>query len=165
MMAALFISSAAFAQDNKEQGKCCEKKCEQCKCCEKKGDKKCCDKKFDKKDFVKMQTEMTVKRYNLDEKQAAKLLDLNQKTVKRYNLDEKQAAKLLDLNQKYADMRKNYETDLQKIMTPEQFEQYKADSHKHGPGMRGHHGKGGHHPKDGHHPHKDCDHKDCKDQK
>ena len=90
MMAALFISSAAFAQENKEQGKCCEKKCEQCKCCEKKcGDKKDCD----KKDFVKIQTEMT---------------------VKRYNLDEKQAAKLLDLNQKYADMRKNYETDLQK---------------------------------------------------
>ena len=119
MMAALFISSAAFAQENKEQGKCCEQKCEQFKCCEKKcGDKKDCDKKFDKKDFVKMQTEMT---------------------VKRYNLDEKQAAKLLDLNQKYADMRKNYETDLQKIMTPEQFEQYKADRQKHG--MRGHHGK------------------------
>ena len=134
MMAALLISSAAFAQENKEQGKCCEKKCEQCKCCEKKcGDKKDCDKKFDKKDFVKMQTE---------------------RTVKRYNLDEKQAAKLLDLNQKYADMRKNYETDLQKIMTPEQFEQYKADSQKHG--MRGHHGKGGPHHKDGHHPHKDC---------
>ena len=138
MMAALFISSAAFAQENKEQGKCCEKKCEQCKCCEKKcGDKKGCDKKFDKKfdkkDFVKMQTEIT---------------------VKRYNLDEKQAAKLLDLNQKYADMRKNYETDLQKIMTPEQFEQYKADCQKHG--KRGHHGKGGPHHKDGHHPHKDC---------
>ena len=75
-------------------------------------------------------------------------------TVKRYNLDEKQAAKLLDLNQKYADMRKNYETDLQKIMTPEQFEQYKADRQKHG--MRGHHGKGGPHHKDGHHPHNDC---------
>ena len=138
MMAALFISSAAFAQENKEQDKCCEKKCEQCKCCEKKcGNKKGCDKKFDKKfdkkDFVKMQTEMT---------------------VKRYNLDEKQAAKLLDLNQKYADMRKNYETDLQKIMTPEQFEQYKADRQKHG--MRGHHGKGGPHHKDGHHPHNDC---------
>ena len=142
-MAALFISSAAFAQENKEQGKCCEKKCEQSKCCEKKcGDKKDCDKKFDKKDFVKMQTE---------------------RTVKRYNLDEKQAAKLLDLNQKYADMRKNYETDLQKIMTPEQFQQYQSDRQKHG--MRGPHGKGGPHHKDGHHPHKDCDHKDCKDQK
>ena len=130
MMAALFISAAAVAQENKEQGKCCEQKCEQFKCCEKKcGDKKDCD----KKDFVKIQTEMT---------------------VKRYNLDEKQAAKLLDLNQKYADMRKNYESDLQKIMTPEQFEQYKADSQKHG--MRGHHGKGGPHHKDGHHPHKDC---------
>ena len=30
MMAALFINSSAFAQENKEQGKCCEKKCEQC---------------------------------------------------------------------------------------------------------------------------------------
>ena len=147
MMTALMISSAVFAQDNKEQAKCCEKKCEQSnKCCDKKCDKKYCDKKFDKKfdkkEFVKMRTE---------------------RTAKRYNLDEKQAAKLLELNQKYADLRNNYETDLQKIMTPEQFEQYKADRHKHG--MRGHHGKGGHHPKDGYHPHKDCDHKDCKDQK
>jgi len=137
MMAALFINSSAFAQENKEQGKCCEKKCEQCNCCEKKccdknGDKKRCDKKFDKKDLVKMQTELT---------------------AKRYNLDEKQTAKLLELNQKYADIRKNYETDLQKIMTPEQFEQYKADCHKHG--MRGHHGKGGHHHRDGHRPQKD----------
>ena len=136
MMAALMISSAVFAQDNKELGKCCEKKCEQCKCCDKKCDKKYCDKKFDKKfdkkEFVKMQTE---------------------RTAKRYNLDEKQAAKLLELNQKYADLRNNYETDLQKIMTPEQFEQYKADCHKHG--MRGHHGKGGHHHRDGHRPQKD----------
>ena len=84
------------------------------------------------KEFVKMQTE---------------------RTAKRYNLDEKQAAKLLELNQKYADLRNNYETDLQKIMTPEQFEQYKADRHKHG--MRGHHGKGGHHHRDGHRPQKD----------
>ena len=167
MMAALFISSAAFAQENKEQDKCCEKKCEQCKCCEKKcGNKKGCDKKFDKKfdkkDFVKMQTEMTVKRNKkgcdkkfdkkFDKKDFVKMQ--TEMTVKRYNLDEKQAAKLLDLNQKYADMRKNYETDLQKIMTPEQFEQYKADCQKHG--MRGHHGKGGPHHKDGHHPHKDC---------
>ena len=128
MMAALMISSAVFAQDNKEQAKCCEKKCEQSnKCCDKK-----CDKKFDKKEFVKMQTE---------------------RTAKRYNLDEKQAAKLLELNQKYADLRNNYETDLQKIMTPEQFEQYKADCHKHG--MRGHHGKGRHHHRDGHRPQKD----------
>ena len=126
MMAALMISSAVFAQDNKEQAKCCEKKCEQSnKCCDKKCDKKYCDKKFDKKfdkkEFVKMQTE---------------------RTAKRYNLDEKQAAKLLELNQKYADLRNNYETDLQK-----------ADRHKHG--MRGHHGKGRHHHRDGHRPQKD----------
>ena len=75
-----------------------------------------------------------------------------ERTVKRYNLDEKQAAKLLELNQKYADMRKNYDADLQKIMTPEQFQQYQNDCQRHG--RRGHHGKGGHHHKGGH-P-KDC---------
>lgn len=138
MMAALFISSAVFAQENKEQDKCCQKKCEQCKCCEKKccdknGDKKRCDKKFDKKDLVKMQTELT---------------------AKRYNLDEKQTAELLELNQKYADIRKNYETDLQKIMTPEQYQQYQDDCKKHI--MRGPHGIGRHHHKGGHHPQKDC---------
>ena len=132
MLAAFMMSSAAFAQDNKDQGNCCDKQCEQGKRCDKQCcDKKCCDKKFDKKDFVKMKTE---------------------RTVKRYNLDEKQAAKLLELNQKYADMRKNYEADLQKIMTPEQFQQYQNDCQRHG--MRGHHGKGGHHHKGGH-P-KDC---------
>ena len=138
MIAALFISSAAFAQENKEQGKCCEKKCEQYNCCEKKccdknGDKKRCDKKFDKKDLVKMQTELT---------------------AKRYNLDEKQTAKLFELNQKYADIRKNYETDLQKIMTPVQYQQYQDDCKRHI--MRGPHGIGGHHHKGGHHPQKDC---------
>ena len=138
MMAALFINSSAFAQENKEQGKCCEKKCEQCNCCEKKccdknGDKKRCDKKFDKKDLVKMQTELT---------------------AKRYNLDEKQTAKLFELNQKYADIRKNYETDLQKIMTPVQYQQYQDDCKRHI--MRGPHGMGGHHHKGGHHPQKDC---------
>ena len=126
MMAAFVISSAAFAQENKEQAKCCEKKCEQCKCeqckCEKgKCCKMKCDKqgKCDKKDFVKFKTDCT---------------------AKRYNLDEKQAAQLLELNQKYADLMKNYDTDLQKIMTPEQYKQYQEDHQKFG--KRGHHGKG-----------------------
>ena len=126
MMAAFVISSAAFAQENKEQAKCCEKKCEQCKCeqckCEKgKCCKMKCDKqgKCDKKDFVKFKTD---------------------RTAKRYNLDEKQAAQLLELNQKYADLMKNYDTDLQKIMTPEQYKQYQEDHQKFG--KRGHHGKG-----------------------
>ena len=132
MMAAFIMSSAAFAQENKEQTKCCDKCGEQCKC-----DKKCCDKKdkccemkccekkcdkqgkCDKKDFVKFKTD---------------------RTAKRYNLDEKQAAQLLELNQKYADLMKNYDTDLQKIMTPEQYKQYQEDHQKFG--KRGHHGKG-----------------------
>ncbi len=137
MMAAFVISSAAFAQENKEQAKCCDKCGEQCKCEQCKCDKKCCDKKdkccemkccekkcdkqgkCDKKDFVKFKTD---------------------RTAKRYNLDEKQAAQLLELNQKYADLMKNYDTDLQKIMTPEQYKQYQEDHQKFG--KRGHHGKG-----------------------
>ena len=110
MMAAFVMTSAAFAQENKEQAKCCEKKCEQCKC--QQG-------KCDKKDMVKFKTE---------------------RTAKRYNLNEKQAAQLLELNQKYADLMKNYDTDLQKIMTPEQYKQYQEDHQKFG--KRGHHGKG-----------------------
>ena len=137
MMAAFVMSSAAFAQENKEQAKCCQKceqcKCEQCKCekgkccekkcCEKKD--KCCEKKCDKqgkcdkKDMVKFKTD---------------------RTAKRYNLDEKQAAKLLELNQKYADLQKNYDADLQKIMTPEQYKQYQEDHQKFG--KKRHHGKG-----------------------
>ena len=62
------------------------------------------------------------------------------RTVKHYNLNEKQAAQLLELNQKYADLKKNYEKDLQKIMTPEQYKQYQEDHQKFG--KRGHHGKG-----------------------
>ena len=137
MMAAFIMSSAAFAQENKEQAKCCDKCGEQCKCEQCKCDKKCCDKKdkccemkccekkcdkqgkCDKKDFVKFKTD---------------------RTAKRYNLDEKQAAQLLELNQKYADLMKNYDTDLQKIMTPEQYKQYQEDHQKFG--KRGHHGKG-----------------------
>ena len=120
MMAAFIMSSAAFAQENKEQAKCCEKKCEQCKCEQCKCEKgKCCKMKCDKKDFVKFKTD---------------------RTAKRYNLDEKQAAQLLELNQKYADLMKNYDTDLQKIMTPEQYKQYQEDHQKFG--KRGHHGKG-----------------------
>ena len=110
MMAAFVMTSAAFAQENKEQAKCCEKKCEQK--CDKQG-------KCDKKDMVKFKTE---------------------RTAKRYNLNEKQAAQLLELNQKYADLMKNYDTDLQKIMTPEQYKQYQEDHQKFG--KRGHHGKG-----------------------
>jgi hypothetical protein len=121
MMAAFVMTSAAFAQENKEQAKCCEKKCEQCKCQQCKCEKgKCCEMKCsDKKDMVKFKTE---------------------RTAKRYNLNEKQAAQLLELNQKYADLMKNYDTDLQKIMTPEQYKQYQEDHQKFG--KRGHHGKG-----------------------
>ena len=120
MMAAFVMTSAAFAQENKEQAKCCEKKCEQCKCQQCKCEKgKCCEMKCsDKKDMVKFKTE---------------------RTAKRYNLNEKQAAQLLELNQKYADLMKNYDTDLQKIMTPEQYKQYQEDHQKFG--KRGHHGK------------------------
>ena len=137
MMAAFIMSSAAFAQENKEQTKCCDKCGEQCKCEQCKCDKKCCDKK-DKCCEMKCCEKKCDKQGKCDKKDFLKFK--TDRTAKRYNLDEKQAAQLLELNQKYADLMKNYDTDLQKIMTPEQYKQYQEDHQKFG--KRGHHGKG-----------------------
>ena len=137
MMAAFIMSSAAFAQENKEQTKCCDKCGEQCKCEQCKCDKKCCDKK-DKCCEIKCCEKKCDKQGKCDKKDFVKFK--TDRTAKRYNLDEKQAAQLLELNQKYADLMKNYDTDLQKIMTPEQYKQYQEDHQKFG--KRGHHGKG-----------------------
>lgn len=59
MMAALLMSTSAIAQEKKE-----------CKCSEK---------KFDKTEMVKHRTDETVKRYQLNDKQAQQLLELNNK--------------------------------------------------------------------------------------
>lgn len=59
LMAAAVVGTTAFAQEKKE----CQ----------------CPDQKFDKTEMVKHRTDETVKRYNLNDKQAKQLLELNNK--------------------------------------------------------------------------------------
>lgn len=58
LMAAVLVSSAALAQDDKQKGQRPEKK-------------------FDKTEMIKHRTDKTVKKYKLDDKQAKQLLELN----------------------------------------------------------------------------------------
>lgn len=158
MIAAVLMSSAAFAQE--------EKKCE-CKNC----------KQPDKTEMVKHRTDKFAKKYGLNDQQAASLLELNTKYAdkfggprghhgkkhgmrhgkkhdekcdaatgattpqprgdkKRPELTEEQKAKFEARRQEMEANRKAYETELKKILTADQFKQYEADmkNHKeHGP--------------------------------
>lgn len=159
MIAALLMSSAAFAQNDKKE----------CKC----GDQK------DKKEMVQHRTDKMVKKYALDEKQAAQLLELNTKYAgkmeprghrphpggkggkkvekktdaetgataqqpqerKRPEITEEQKAKFEAMRKEAEATRKAYDAELEKILTADQFQQYQADQKKHE----------GHGPKHGHH--------------
>lgn len=154
LVAAALVSSAALAQDKKE------------------GQRP--EKKFDKTEMVKHRTDETVKRYSLNSKQAAQLLELNTKYAdkmgprrggphghhghhgagrppkdggkdmkgqrpeppkdgKRPELTEEQKQKM-DARRKEMDATmKAYDTELQKILTPDQYKSYKADMEKHRP--------------------------------
>ena len=152
MIAAVLMSSAAFAQE--------EKKCE-CKC-----------KQPDKTEMVKQRTDRVVKKYGLNDQQAASLLELNTKYAdkfggprghhgkkhgmrhgkkhegqadattgattpqprgdkKRPELTEEQKAQFEARRQEMEANRKAYETELKKILTDDQFKQYEADMKKH----------------------------------
>jgi hypothetical protein len=152
MIAAVLMSSAAFAQE--------EKKCE-CKC-----------KQPDKTEMVKHRTDRVVKKYGLNDQQAASLLELNTKYAdkfggprghhgkkhgmrhgkkhegqadattgatnpqprgdkKRPELTEEQKAQFEARRQEMEANRKAYETELKKILTDDQFKQYEADMKKH----------------------------------
>lgn len=152
MIAAVLMSSAAFAQE--------EKKCE-CKC-----------KQPDKAEMVKHRTDRVVKKYGLNDQQAASLLELNTKYAdkfggprghhgkkhgmrhgkkhegqadattgattpqprgdkKRPDLTEEQKAQFEARRQEMEANRKAYETELKKILTEDQFIQYEADMKKH----------------------------------
>ena len=152
MIAAVLMSSAAFAQE--------EKKCE-CKC-----------KQPDKTEMVKHRTDRVVKKYGLNDQQAASLLELNTKYAdkfggprghhgkkhgmrhgkkhegqadattgattpqprgdkKRPELTEEQKAQFQARRQEMEANRKAYETELKKILTEDQFKQYEADMKKH----------------------------------
>lgn len=157
MIAAVLMSSAAFAQE--------EKKCE-CKN----------SKQPDKTEMVKHRTDKFAKRYGLNDQQAASLLELNTKYAdkfggprghhgkhhgkrhgmkpgkkhegqtdattgatpqqprgdkKRPELTEEQKAKFEARRQEVEANRKAYETELKKILTDDQFKQYEADMKKH----------------------------------
>lgn len=149
MIAAVLMSSAAFAQE--------EKKCE-CKNC----------KKPDKTEMVKHRTDKFAKKYGLNDQQAASLLELNTKYAdkfggprghhgkhhgkkheckadattgataqqprgdkKRPELTEEQKAKFEARRQEMEANRKAYETELKKILTADQFKQYEADMKNH----------------------------------
>lgn len=150
MIAAVLMGSVAYAQGDKKECKCEEKK--ECKCeCQDKKDRKHHDKKFDKKNFAQHRTDRMVKKYGLDEKQAAQLLELNTKYSgkigplgHRHKTDAETGATDQQPQEKkrpeLTEEQKAYNTELQKIMTDEQFKKYRADKekyggrgHKHGP--------------------------------
>lgn len=139
LMAAAVVGTTAFAQEKKE----CQ----------------CPDQKFDKTEMVKHRTDEAVKRYNLNDKQAKQLLELNNKYADKMgprpphhghkgapgrppkdNKDAKgqrpeppkdgQHGKRHEHHQKMEETMKAYDAELQKIMTAEQFKSYQADMKK-----------------------------------
>lgn len=139
LMAAAVVGMTAFAQEKKE----CQ----------------CPDQKFDKTEMVKHRTDEAVKRYNLNDKQAKQLLELNNKYADKMgprpphhghkggpgrppkdNKDAKgqrpeppkdgQHGKHHEHHQKMEETMKAYDAELQKIMTAEQFKSYQADMKK-----------------------------------
>ena len=148
-MAAVVLMSASATAQNEEQGKRPEKK-------------------FDKTEMVKKRTDEMVKRYQLNDKQAKQLLDLNTKYADKMRphggprhhgpkggpgrppKDGKGAKGQRPEPPKDGDHKarrqqmeetmKAYDAELQKIMTADQFKAYQADMQK----RREHHGPHNH---------------------
>lgn len=121
-----------------------------------------------KQEMIKHRTERTVKEYNLNDKQAKKLLDLNTKYADmmrpmhrhggpgRHSMNgqrpeppkdmkgempEPPKGNMKGMREKMEKDMKAYDEELQKIMTPEQYKNYKADMEKRR--MEGPHGPRG----------------------
>ncbi len=121
-----------------------------------------------KQEMIKHRTERTVKDYNLNDKQAKKLLDLNTKYADmmrpmhrhggpgRHSMNgqrpeppkdmkgempEPPKGDMKGMREKMEKDMKAYDEELQKIMTPEQYKKYKADMEKRR--MEGPHGPRG----------------------
>ena len=144
-MAAVVLMSASATAQNDKQGKHPEKK-------------------FDKTEMVKKRTDEMVKRYQLNDKQAKQLLDLNTKyadkmrphggphhhgpkggpdrppkdgkDVKGQRPEPPKDGDHKAHRQQMEETMKAYDAELQKIMTPDQFKAYQTDMQKH----REHHG-------------------------
>lgn len=144
MVAAVMMSSAAFAQDDQEM-------------------KRHEGKRPDKTEMIKHRTDRIVEKYNLDDKQAAQLLELNTKYADKMGgprgrhgrphgrPDGMQPGEKPDaqtgatpqrekMREEREANRKAYEAELQKIMNADQYKAYQADMKK-----RGEHGPRHHH--------------------
>ena len=115
---------------------------------------------FDRTEMTKRRTDDAVKKYSLNEDQAAKLLALNTKYAdkigfgmggmrgggrgmrprpnfgggnqgggqgQRPEMTEEQREQFAKMRQEREEAQKQYDTELQQIMTPEQFKAYQAD--------------------------------------
>ena len=113
-----------------------------------------------KEEMIKHRTEMMVKDYNLDEKQAKQLLELNTKYADmmrpmhrhggpghhgmRGQRPEPPKGDTKEMHEKMEKDMKAYDEELQKILTPEQYKNYKSDMEKRRiEGPRGPHGQRG----------------------
>lgn len=124
---------------------------------------------FDRTEMLKNRTDEVVKKYGLDKQQADKLLELNKKYAdkmgprmggprgqrpgarpggneggqqrgQRPELTEEQKQQMEAQRKEREEAMKQYDEELQKIMTPEQYEAYKKDQAKRRPmggGRRG----------------------------
>ena len=90
--------------------------------------------RMDRSEWVKRRTEMMVQKYGLDEKQAAALKELNEKQMtprgngQRPQRPEGQQGPRPGGN--WQEMMKQYNEELQKIMTADQFKAYMEDMEK-----------------------------------
>ena len=133
LAAALFISSIALAQENNDNRK---------------------------QEMIKHRTERTVKEYNLNDKQAKQLLELNTKYADmmrpmhrhggpghhgmRGQRPKPPKGDTKEMHEKMEKDMKAYDEELQKILTPEQYKNYKSDMEKRRKeGPRGPHGQRG----------------------
>lgn len=133
LAAALFISSTALAQEKNDNRK---------------------------QEMIKHRTERTVKEYNLNDKQAKQLLELNTKYADmmrpmhrhggpghhgmRGQRPESPKGDTKEMHEKMEKDMKAYDEELQKILTPEQYKKYKSDMEKRRKeGPRGPHGQRG----------------------
>lgn len=133
LAAALFISSTALAQEKNDNRK---------------------------QEMIKHRTERTVKEYNLNDKQAKQLLELNTKYADmmrpmhrhggpghhgmRGQRPEPPKGDMKEMHEKMEKGMKAYDEELQKILTPEQYKNYKSDMEKRRKeGPRGPHGQRG----------------------
>lgn len=143
IMAAMLVSTSAFAQEESKKDERPEHK-------------------FNKTEMIKHRTDETVSRYKLTDKQAKQLLELNTKYADKMQPrgprghhhpghrgegrppmppkdmkgkrpePPKDDAKMQEHRKEMEATMKAYDAELQKIMTADQFKSYQADRQKHG---------------------------------